>query len=59
MMLDEGFVQLSTRFAIDRLREIEARNLSAGVTRQRRNSEGRHECSLHANILFGKRYRRR
>ena len=58
MMLGEGFVQRSAGFAVDRLREIEAGDLGAGVIRQRRNGEGCHERSLHANILFSERYRR-
>jgi hypothetical protein len=53
MVLGEGFVQCRAGFAVDRPREIEVSDFGAAVIRQRRNGEGCHERSLHANICFG------
>ena len=58
VMRGEGLVQRGAGFDVDRLLEIEADDLGAGVIGQRRDGEGCHERSLHAGILLSERYRR-
>jgi hypothetical protein len=47
-MLGESAIERGAGFGIDRLSEVETRNLGAGVIRQRRDGEGRHGRSSHA-----------
>jgi hypothetical protein len=48
VMLGEGAAQDGAVVGVDRLREVEADDLDAGVSRQRRDGERRHRMTLQA-----------
>ncbi len=51
VMLGEGAAQGGAVVRVDRLGEVEADDLDAGVIRQRRDGEGRHRMTLRAGGL--------
>src|ERR1700687_5929814 len=53
MMFGAGLVPRGAGFAIDRSPEIDAGDFGAGVSRERRNAEGRHGKSSHTVFVEG------